>query len=74
MKAKCVIDMWHGEKYNKAAHVVPWCYWSDGRLCYWGWIFDKDGKEVGDFTAETMQDAQKALGVTFRETGKESAA
>ena len=67
MKAKCVIDMWNGEAYDKAKHYPDRIYWSDGRFIYWGWIYDANGKEVGDYTAESVQDAEKALGVKFVE-------
>ena len=67
MKAKCVIDMWHGEKYDPKKHCVPGIHWSDGRLIYWGWIHaGEKGEIVGDFTAESAQDAEKALGVKWR--------
>ena len=58
------IDMHNGEKYDPARHTVPGIFWSDGRLVYWGWIYDGE-KIVGDFTAEAAQDAEKALGVRF---------
>lgn len=64
--AKCNIDMWHSEAYDMARHDVQGIYWSDGRLCYWGWIYDRTtGKVGGDFTAGSVQDAEKALGVHF---------
>lgn len=65
MKGKCVIDMWNGEAYDKAKHHPDEIFWSDGSLRYWGWIYDANGEKVGDFTAETAQDAEQALGVTF---------
>ena len=65
--AKVIIDMYGGEDYDATRHNVPVCYWSDDRLLYWGWIYGKGGECVGDFTAPTVQDAEKALGVKFRE-------
>ncbi len=62
----CKIDMYHGEVYDRARHYVPVCYWSDGRLCYWGWIYAGE-KIVGDFTAASMHDAEVALGIKFKE-------
>lgn len=58
------IDMWHGEAYDPAKHTVPAIYWSDGRLLYWGWICEGE-KEVGDFTAGSVQEAELMLGVKF---------
>jgi len=60
-----VIDMWNGEAYDKAKHHPAEIYWSDGQLCYWGNIYDQNGEAVGDFTAPSVQDAEKALGVKF---------
>lgn len=60
----CKIDMWYGEAYDRERHLVPVCYWSDGRMCYWGWIYSGE-KIVGDFTAASMQDAERELGVKF---------
>lgn len=65
MKSECVIDMYHGEAYDKTRHYVRSCFWSDGRLTHWGWIYNRAGRIIGDFTAERMQDAEKALGVKF---------
>ena len=62
-----VIDMWYGEAYDKAKHFAPVAYWSDDSFRHWGWIYDANGKEVGDYTAESVQDAEKALGVKFVE-------
>lgn len=63
----CVIDMYWGATYDKARHFVPEIFWSDDSLRYWGWIYDarEPGKIVGDFTAQTVQDASRALGVKF---------
>ena len=64
-----VIDMWYGAEYNRKRHVVPKVYWSDGRACYWGWIYDASGPTAGiiagDFTASSLQEAEAALGVKF---------
>ena len=63
--SKCIIDIYNGEAYDPKKHIAKEIYWSDGRLCYWGWLYDSHGKEVGDFTAPSVQDAEKALGVKF---------
>ena len=61
-----VFDMYdHETIYDPKRHGVPRLYWSDGRLCYWGWIYDGE-KIVGDFTADTVQAAEKAFGVKFK--------
>ena len=65
--SKVKIDIYSGEAYDATRHHVCSCYWSDGRLCYWGWIMNRVGKIIGDFTAPTMQDAEKALCVKFEE-------
>lgn len=65
MKENVGIDMWHGEAYDKSKHSAPKIYWNDSRFYYWGWIYDRTGKEVGDFTAPSVQSAEKALGVKF---------
>ena len=65
MKAKCVIDIYSGKPYEKGVHLTPCCYWSDGLLRYWGWIYNNAHKIVGDWHAERLQDAEKALGVKF---------
>ena len=61
----CVIDMWYGDSYDPKRHSVPQLFWSDGRLLYWGWIYDGN-KAIGDFTAGSAQEAEKALGVKWR--------
>lgn len=65
MKKKCVIDIYSGEAYDKSRHVARRLYWSDGRLCYWGWLYGSGGEIVGDYTAESVQAAEKALCVKF---------
>lgn len=65
MKAGCVIDMYNGKSYEKGVHIVPGFFWSDGLLRHWGWIYNHAWKVVGDWHAERLQDAEKALGVTF---------
>lgn len=69
MSDECKIDMYHGERYDSKRHNVPICYWSDTRLIYWGWIYtkDKERRLVGDFTAPTVQAAERALHLKFRE-------
>jgi len=60
-----IIDMYDGATYDPKRHSVPQLFWSDGRMRYWGWIYH--GKEiVGDFTANSAQEAEKALGVKWR--------
>lgn len=67
MKSKCVIDIYSGEAFDKAKHAAGDIHWCDMRLCYWGWIYSatNEYETVGDFTAETVQDAEAALGVKF---------
>ena len=67
MKKKCAIDIYSGAKYDKRRHIARESFWSDGRFLYWGWLYDSTGEIVGDWTAQTMQDAEKALGVKFQE-------
>ena len=64
MKGGCVIDMYNGVTYDPKRHSVPQLFWSDGQLRYWGWIYDGE-KIVGDFTANSAQEAEKALSVKF---------
>ena len=58
------IDMRNGREYDPARNRVPAIFWSNGRGLYWGWIYEGEHL-VGSFTAETAQDAEKALGVRF---------
>lgn len=66
MDAKCKIDIYGGGVYNRKRHIARELFWSDGRSCYWGWLYDAAGKVVGDYTAESAQDAEAALGVRFK--------
>ena len=65
MQSNAVIDIYNGEAYDPQKHLAKEVFWSDGRFCYWGWLYDSSGREVGDFTAPSVQDAEKALGVKF---------
>lgn len=62
---ECTIDIYDGSDYDPASHFARECFWSDGRFVYWGWLYDKAGKIVGDYTAGSMEAASKALGVKF---------
>lgn len=59
------VDMYDGVPYSKKRHVVPSINWSDGRLVYWGWIYARGGRGgiVGDFSARSVQDAERFFGV-----------
>lgn len=67
MKGKCVIDMWHGEAYDRTRHFAPVAYWSDDSYYHWGWIYDAKGKRIGDWNAPSLHDASNALGVKWRD-------
>ena len=67
MNGKCIIDIYAGGEYDPRRHIAREVYWSDGRLCYWGWLYGTDGRIVGDYTASAMQDIEKALGAKFKE-------
>ena len=70
MNHKCHIDIYSGEEYDATRHFPHEVFWSDGRLLYWGWLYDARGEIVGDFTAQTIQDAEQTLGAKFIETTK----
>ena len=61
----CNIDIYSGEAYDRARHIARELFWSDGRFCYWGWLYNAAGEIVGDYTAESAQAAAAALGVRF---------
>ena len=65
MGAKCLIDIYSGDRYDTKRHIARELFWSDGRFCYWGYLYNAAGEIVGDYTAETAQDAEAALGVHF---------
>ena len=65
MSAKCTIDIYSGEAYDKARHIARELFWSDDSFRYWGLLYDAAGKIVGDYTAKTAEDAEAALGVRF---------
>ena len=65
MSAKCRIDIYSGEAYDRTRHVARELFWSDDSFRYWGWLYNAAGEVVGDYTAETAQDAEAALGVRF---------
>ena len=65
MKGKCVIDMWYGEAYDRNRHYAPVAYWSDDSFYHWGWIYDANGKVIGDWHSSSLIDAQEKLGVKF---------
>lgn len=61
------VDIYDGVPYSKERHMVPAINWSDGRMVYWGWIYARGGRGrvVGDFTANTVQEAEKCFGIKF---------
>ena len=65
MKSTFVIDMWYDEKYDRAKHYAPVAYWSDDSFYYWGWIYNANGKHIGDWHCDSLIEAGKALGVNF---------
>ena len=65
MKSTFLIDMWNGEVYDKAKHFTPVAYWSDDAFYYWGWIYNANGKEIGDWRCGNLTEAENALGVNF---------
>lgn len=67
MYKKFILDIYNGERYNKSKHFPGVCFWSDDRCRYWGWIYGKSGEIEGDFSAASMQIAEKRLGVKFKE-------
>jgi hypothetical protein len=42
------LDIYDGITADAADKITV--FWSDDRLCYWGWIY-KDGAIIGDFDA-----------------------
>lgn len=63
----CKIDMYSGKPYDKSKHGRIDIFWSDVRMRYWGWIYSKDKINgiIGDFTADSVREAEKSLGVKF---------
>lgn len=61
------VDMYDGVTYSKKRHVVPLINWSDDRLVYWGWIYARGGRGgiVGDFSARSVQEAERFFGAKF---------
>lgn len=55
------IDMYEGE-YDPARNGVVW-WWSDTAAKYYGWIRDSKGVVVGDFYADSLQEAECGLGL-----------
>lgn len=55
------IDMYEGE-YDSSRNSVVW-WWSDTAAKYCGWIRNPEGVVVGDFSADSLQDAERGLGV-----------
>lgn len=67
MAKKFILDIYSGESYDRKKHFPKVCFWSDDRCRYWGWIYGANGEIEGDFSAESMQIAEKRLGVKFSE-------
>lgn len=55
------IDMYDGE-YDPARNSVVW-WWSDIAVKYYGWIRGPKGIVIGDFSADTLQEAECGLGL-----------
>lgn len=55
------IDMYERE-YDPARNSVVW-WWSDTAAQYCGWIRDSKGVVVGDFSADSLQEAERGLGL-----------
>ena len=68
------IDIYSGKPYNEVEHGRIDIFWSDGQMRYWGWIYSKDKINgiIGDFTSDSVHEAEKALGVKFKTTQGES--
>lgn len=52
------IDLYYNGKKEEADEITT--FWSDTRLCYWGYIY-RDKKIIGDFNSSTLQEVQKAF-------------
>lgn len=52
-------EFWHGEKREDIAFYTS--YWSDDRCCYWGNIYNKDKKCIGDYNAKDSTDIEKCF-------------
>lgn len=55
------IDMYEGE-YDPSRNGVVW-WWSDTAAKYYGWIRGPKGVVVGDFYADSLQEAERGLGL-----------
>ena len=47
MSAKCTIDIYSGEAYDRTRHVARELFWSDDSFRYWGWLYNAAGEVVG---------------------------
>lgn len=54
------IDMYEGRRNPVMSSVVWW--WSDTAARYFGWIRNPKGVVVGDFSADSLQEAERHLG------------
>lgn len=52
------IDMWYGDKPEEVTGI-DWCF-NDLDYVYRGNLY-KNGKTIGDFTADTMQEVQEVF-------------
>lgn len=54
------IDMYEGKRNPVMSSVVWW--WSDTAARYSGWIRNSKGVVIGDFSADSLQEAEHHLG------------
>ena len=68
------IDMYGGKPFNRGECGNIDIFWSDGQMKYWGWIYSKDKINgiIGDFTSDSVHEAEEALGVKFKTIQGES--